>query len=273
MGRFVPQGGWFRTLLIAAAALGLIASAIAGCSSDDSEGGPGPPGPVGPVGPVGDQTGIPGSGNVTSEPRDIAGFDEILFRSEGAVVITIGDTESLAVEADDDLQQFLQASVSGGVLEISTTDDTDIAPSQPPVFRIAATKITGIELAGAGTIEAASIESDRLEIRLGGVGDVTIDTVAVDDLLINLQGVGTVSLSGVADRQEGLVAGVSVYEAANLKSQTATIEGSGTGQATIWVTGELDVSASDTASVSYYGTPAVAQSVSGLAMLIPLGEK
>jgi hypothetical protein len=222
---------------------------------------------------VGDDNGIPGSGTITSEGSAVTGFDELVFRSEGTVIVTTGAAESLTIETDDNLHQYLEASVRSGVLEISTSDGTDIAPSEPPVYRIGMASITSIELAGAGSIDIASIESDRLAITLSGAGDLTIGAVNLDELDIDLTGVGTVSVSGVADRQKGLVAGVTIYEAANLESRRATIEGAGTGQATIWVTGDLEVTAADTASISYYGSPTVSQTTSSLGTVVPLGDK
>jgi hypothetical protein len=273
MDRFLQRRRRLGILLLAALGVVLAAGSMTACSDDDSPAGPGPVGPVGPVGPGGEDDGITGSGTITTEPRDVSGFDRIVFRSEGRVIVTVGTDDSLVVEVDDNLQPLLRASVSGGELEISTSEGTDIDPSTPPVFRVGMAAIAGVDLAGAGTIEISSIESERLEITLSGVGDVTIGTVDLDELVVNLSGVGTVSVSGVADRQEARVGGVTIYEAENLESRTATIDGAGTGQATIWVTEELEITAADTASVSYYGTPTVTQDITSLATAKALGDK
>ena len=189
------------------------------------------------------------------------------------MIVTVGGSDSLAIESDDNLQPFLLASVGEGTLEISTSEGTDIDPSKPPVFRIGMATIASVDLAGAGSIEITAVETDRFAVSLSGVGDVTIGAVDVDELVVDLGGVGTVSVSGVADRQDVRVAGVTIYEAANLESRTAAIDGAGTGQATIWVTDELEITAADTASVSYYGAPTVTQDITSLARVMALGDK
>ncbi len=188
----------YRNRSLTAAAMLLVVAALVGCSDDDEPVGPGP---LEPVGPVGEESGIPGSGNVVSEARDVGAFTAIVFDSEGTVVVSTGEEVSLVVEADDNLQQYLTASVIDNVLEVSTTEGIDIAPSQPPVFRIGVGSLTAVDLAGVGTIDVSEIEATRLDVTLSGVGDVTINPVAVGELVLDLHGPGTATFAGSADRR------------------------------------------------------------------------
>ena len=152
--------------MVASAAATLLAvAALAGCSDDAPRG----PGPVGPIGPVGTETGIAGSGDIVSERYDVGGFTEVVFASEGAVIITREQEASLVIEADDNLQQYLDAVVSGNVLEISTIDGVDIAPSQQPVFRIGIDDLVGQNQVGHAICfqfhnERQAIERNALKI-------------------------------------------------------------------------------------------------------------
>jgi hypothetical protein len=270
MPLLVQRRAGIKALLLPALVIVLVLGSLVGCSDDDSQVGPGP---IGPVGPVGNDDGIPGSGTITTEGSPVTGFDRLAFRSEGNVIVTTGAAESLTIETDDNLHQYLEASVRNGVLEISTAEGIDIAPTEPPVYRVGMAAMAGVELSGAGSIDIASITADRFAVTLSGVGDVTIGALVTDELVLDLTGVGMVSVSGTADRQEGLVAGVSIYDAADLESRSATIEAAGTGEATIWVVADLEVTAADTASVSYYGTPSVTQTTSSLGTVVPLGDR
>lgn len=263
----IRNGGRLAVLLVA----GLMAAlSLSSCSDEDSQQGPGP---VGPVGPVGEEMGIAGSGTVVTETRDVSGFDRVAFASEGAAFIEIGGGEALSVEVDDNLQQYLEASVDGGVLTIGTRAGVDIAPSEAPVFRVNVENLTGVSLAGAGTIDVGAIETERFEIGLSGAGDITIASLAVDELVAELDGVGKVMVSGSADRQELHVRGVTVYEGEDLASQSAVVEAGGTGRATVWVSESIQVTASGTASVGYYGTPSVNEQLSASATASALGPK
>ena len=97
-------------LLISAAVL-LVVAALVGCSDEDEPLGPGP---LEPVGSVGEESGIPGSGNVVSETRDVGAFTAIVFDSEGTVVVTTGEEASLVVEADDQDSVVAHRGLTGG---------------------------------------------------------------------------------------------------------------------------------------------------------------
>lgn len=261
---------WCHNGSAVALAVLLISATLAGCSDEDEPRGPGP---LGPVGPFGDETGIPGSGNIVNEVLDVGEFAEIVFASEGTVIVTRSEDASLAIEADDNLQQYLDATVIGDVLRVSTADGADIAPSEPPAFRIGVADLTAIELAGVGTIDVDGLETPLLHVTLSGVGGVTIDPVTVDELVLDLHGAGTVSLRGSADQLRATIAGAADLAAADLASATATIDATDSGKAVVWVSNELDVAAFDAASVEYYGTPSVTVEVSGAASVVRLGAK
>ncbi len=50
---------------------------------------------------------IQGSGDVITESRDVSGFDSVSLTGIGRVIITQGDKESLTIEADDNLLEYI----------------------------------------------------------------------------------------------------------------------------------------------------------------------
>lgn len=263
-----------RLLISVVTALALLVSG--GCGDDDGQDQRGPSGPVGPVGAVGsgdDDGEIPGSGSIVTAAPDVSGFDRVVFRSEGAVTIIEGSSESLEIETDDNLLEYLQTSVVNGVLEIVTREGVDIAPSRPPVYRIAMSEITGVELDGAGSITVDAVDTEAFTVGLRGVGDVTVDSVKVTDLEVDLEGVGSITLTGTADRAEIAAGGVGIYDGSGLSCRLGTVTASGMGEATVWVTEELDATASDSGSIAYYGSPTVTEDTSSLGTVTALGDK
>lgn len=245
---------------------------LAACGVSVQQDGPGPIDPVGPVGPVGDEGGAPGSGNIVREERDGGRITRVLFGSEGVVFIESGLEVSLAVEADDNLLTHLETVVEEDILRIQTTEGVDIAPSRPPRYHIVLPELNEVELSGVGEIDVGFADSEILSVSLSGVGEISLRNVDVDLLLYSLSGVGSVSIEGRAEEQRGSVAGQCMYLAGDLTSDRAVIQASGSGSAVISVDGHLDVSAIDTASVEYYGSPAVSEEVDGLATVSALGE-
>lgn len=268
----LPVRRWLIWMFAGVVALGsLLAAACEGASTQE---GPGPVEPVGPVGTVdGDEEGIHGSGEIVAQTRAIGAFDRLVFFSEGTVILTQAETVSLSIEADDNLQQHLTAGVSGGELVISTTENIDIAPSRPVVFRVGVVELAGIELAGVGSVTAEQLDGTAIVVSLSGTGDISIDRLQADELTVDLIGVGTIRLVGEVEEQQVVVSGVGDYDGGDLPSRTAKVKTSANGKATVWVTDELEITVSDSGAVAFYGSPVVDQEVSGLGAVTPLGSK
>ena len=243
---------------------------VGACNGIDTEG----PGPIGPVGPVGGtESGVPGSGNRTTESREVPDFDKLVFFSEGEVILTQAATVSLSIEADDNLHEYLTTGVSDGELTIVTADDTDIAPSESIVFRVGMVDLTRIELAGAGAITAENLDASELEVILSGTGDISIDGLLADEVVVDLGGVGVIRLKGEAGRQQVIVSGVGEYDGADLTSRSARVETSGTGKAIVHATDELNIIVSELGEVAFYGSPTLEQQIAESGKITPLGAR
>jgi hypothetical protein len=69
------------------------------------------------------------------------------------------------------------------------------------------------------------------------------------------------------------ISGLGSFQGGNLACQTADVNLSGVGSATVWVKSSLTASVSGTGSVKYYGSPSVQRQVSGLGSISSLGNK
>ena len=261
-----PGLGW--KLSYVAALCALLAGA---CNWTDADQGPGPIGPIGPV--DGAESGVPGSGDRTTEVREVPDFDKLVFFSEGEVILTQSATVSLSIEADDNLHQYLTTSVSDGELTISTADDIDVAPSESMVFRVGVVNLTRIELAGAGAVTVETLDASDFEVALSGVGDIVIDRLFADVVIVDLGGVGTIRLKGEADQQRVVVSGTGEYDGADLTSRSASVQASGTSTAIVNATDELDIVVSELGEVAFYGFPNLAQEVAGSGTVTSLGAR
>jgi hypothetical protein len=80
-------------------------------------------------------------------------------------------------------------------------------------------------------------------------------------------------ISGNASQATIDISGAGGVNASDLKLQTASINISGLGSATVWVTDQLSGEISGAGSVSYYGSPQTNTSSSGLGQFKSLGSK
>ena len=53
---------------------------------------------------------------MVSESRDVSGFDRVSLSGSGEVIITQSGEESLSVETDDNIMQYVKTEVRGGTL-------------------------------------------------------------------------------------------------------------------------------------------------------------
>ncbi|NIO72071.1 MAG: hypothetical protein GTN71_24365, partial [Anaerolineae bacterium] len=148
---------------------------------------------------------IKGSGNVVTEERDVSGFDSVALSAFGEVIITQGDKESLTVETDDNLMQYIETEVRGRTLELGFTDDVRHRipdPSKSIIFRLSVPELTALDSSGAGRFEIDELDADRLKITLSGAGDIRMDSLTASDLVVTVSGAGNIELAGQVETQE-----------------------------------------------------------------------
>ena len=183
-----------------------------------------------------------GSGNVVSETRSVSGFSEVALNGTGTLTIKRTGSESLTIEADDNVLPHIQTNVKNNRLTIETDDTTPI-PTKPINYELTVKDLSAVELQGVGSIDASGISTDELKVSTSGAGDMTV--------------------AGEANSQEVDVSGAGSYRAQDLTTKKARVDLSGAGEAIVNVSDELDVAISGFGSVEYVGNPTVSQNITG----------
>lgn len=214
-----------KRLLAGPAALLLVLVAVTGCDRVIADFG----------------SGERGSGTVITESREVSGFDEIALLGSGVVVVDVDGTESLVIEAEDNIMPLLTTEVKSGTLELGA--DSPISPTKEIRYTISAAALEGVTISGSGNITATNVESPEFAAVIAGSGH--IEPVGSADVL-------TVSISGSGE-----------YAGAGLEARTGVVTVSGSGDAAVYVTDVLDVTISGSGSVEYLGNPALKTSISG----------
>jgi hypothetical protein len=216
---------------------------------------------------------IQGSGDVITENREVSGFDSVSHTGIGRVIIVQGDEESLTIEADDNLLEYITSEVKNGTLELGFTDNVRIDPAPSITFTVGVKDLKELDSTGTGSIEIDELSADNLTISTSGTGSISIGTLTATDLVVNAEGTGDIKLAGKVETQEISRVGTGDYDASDLESKTANVEAIGTGNVVIWVLDSLDVEITGTSEVSYYGSPNVTQNITATGKLTSLGDK
>ena len=215
-----------------------------------------------------------GSGHLISETREVSGFDAVVFSGTGEVEIIQDGTESITIETDDDVMEFVETGIRSGTLYVGL--EFNGAPSiLPTKMRVTlhVITLTGVTASGAWDVRAASLETSKLEALISGTGGISIDLLTAEELVAEVSGSGRMDVAGEVGLQRFSISGSGQYHAGDLLSETAAVTISGSGEATLWVTGSLDVRISGAGRVEYYGQPMISFDESGSGTIKSLGDK
>jgi hypothetical protein len=192
--------------------------------------------------------GVEGSGNVITESREVSDFNEIVLGGTGRVVVDVTGTESLTIEAEDNIMPLLETRVSNGRLRLDTSGS--ISPTVEIVYTITAKTLDGLVISGSGVVDAEAVDSTHFRVDISGSGDVVVEGT--------LSGLLSVSISGSGE-----------FDGESLTAPEGQVDVTGSGNAVVDVADDLEVSVSGSGEVEYLGEPNVDSSVSGSGTVTP----
>jgi hypothetical protein len=219
---------------------------------------------------------VRGSGNIITETRQVSDFNKVQLDGAGTLTIIKGVSESLQIEADDNVLPELTSDVTGNTLVLGIEENwwqKAIIPTQGIEYVLTVTGLSNITINGAADLYLDGFETDSLTIEINGAGNITVSDLAANAFEFEINGTANSDLSGEVDDLSIMVNGMGNVQAGDLQTSTADIEINGLGNGTIWVTDSLSVSISGGGSLSYYGFPTVSQDISGAGDITSLGDK
>lgn len=205
---------------------------------------------------------VRGSGVVKTETRQVSGFDRVALDGLGALTITQGDTESLTIEAEDNILPLLHSDVVGGTLRLGPRSSA-IDPTRPIRYDLSLRRLTGLDVTGAAHVQSASLRADQLSVKVTGAGRVALDRLTASALNVEITGTGDVGLAGEVPRQTVSISGAGRYRGGDLATREATVDVTGAADCAVRVSDHLTVTISGAGHVRYTGSPTVDQHVSG----------
>jgi len=217
--------------------------------------------------------GVVGSGNMATETRPVSGFDRLELSGIGDAQVVQGETESLEIEAEDNLLPYITSQVVAGQLTIGVQRGISIRPTRPILYKLTVKSLHQVTTSGIGKISIDSLVTDQLKTDSSGTGNIEIGKLRADGLEVHISGLGSIHVSGSVNQLILHISGAGSLKGEELKTSQARADISGTGSAMLWVTDTLTANISGLGSISYYGNPVVRKEVSGVGTLHSLGEK
>ena len=216
---------------------------------------------------------VRGSGNVVEDSREVSDVSGVALATIGDLEIEVGDSESLRIEAEDNLLEHLETSVRNGKLRIETRDTIRLDTTKPVRYFLTVTGLDTIEISSAGNIEASDLAAEDCSRKISSTGDLSMGELNANSLEIDMSSTGKLDIAGGAVESQNIdISSTGSYSAEELASSEADVRLSSTGSATIWVSDNLKANLSSSGDLRYRGNPTVEATTSSTGEVIQIGE-
>jgi hypothetical protein len=184
---------------------------------------------------------ISGSGKRELQKRRVAPFTSISTNGAFTIEVTCQKDQSLEVEGDDNILEYVTSDVSGNILRLDNTKH--YSTSEPVKFTISVPNLDGLSVNGAGHVEIKNLNNDKIEIDTNGAPNIVVS--------------GKTKVIDVGENGAGKI------DALNLHASRGVVDTRGAGRVDLDVADQLDVTIQGPATVSYKGDPVVNKTIHG----------
>jgi hypothetical protein len=195
----------------------------------------------------------------------VADFTGIKSSGSFDVFVTMGSSESLRIEGDEEDIKNVETKVEKGILNIRTRSNPgwNIAIRNKVKIFITAKSLNNLAISGSGDMEVDGvIRAEKLNTAVSGSGSITLKTNA-STFNAAVSGSGEINASGTAKHASISISGSGDFEGRELRTDVVDVKVSGSGEAAVYANQTLNASVSGSGEISYSGNPQVHQSRSG----------
>lgn len=197
--------------------------------------------------------GVRGNGEVITVDRATKQFSAIKATEGLDVYITQGSTESITVEADENIQELIMTDIEDGVLRIHTKENIGYASAKKVhiIFKNISSIIT---TSGSDLYATNTITTKSLTLKSTSGSDMTLDinTSFVD---CSSTSGSDITLSGKTTKLIAQATSGSDIKAADLISESSDVRATSGANITINTYKELTANATSGGEIKYYGNP------------------
>jgi hypothetical protein len=208
------------------------------------------------------KSGISGEGPIVKRTLDLSSFDKVVLTNNAKVYLRQGSSQSVEVEAQQNIIDNLVKEVSDNTWKIRFDDPVRRYDGMKVYITIPS--LTGVRLSGSGSIisENTFTGIDELGVSISGSGDIRL-SVEANMIDSHISGSGDIRLAGRTDKHGISISGSGEVEAYDLTSSSCKVRISGSGDCQIEVQEDLEVRISGSGDVNYKGRPRISSRISG----------
>jgi hypothetical protein len=197
---------------------------------------------------------VTGSGDLTTESHALIDFTKIEAHNGFELEVTMSDTFSIEITADDNVHEYIVVKKSGDTLEIGLRG-TRFYRSVTLEAKVTMPALYKIEMSGGSQAYITGFSSTHdFEVELSGGSRLSGD-ISAADAEFELSGGSQVDLEGAGEDLAIYASGGSRLDLEDFPIDDASIDMSGGSRATINISGTLNVALSGASRIEYVGEP------------------
>ncbi len=209
-----------------------------------------------------------GNGNVTTQERQVSEFNAIDVSCAIHLYISQGETQSVKVETDENLQNKIVTKVNDGTLRLSCDNIRDATKMD---IYVTAVNLSKIDASGASkTTGQTLLKSETFGLYVSGAAKANLDietetfnneTSGAANATLNLKantanteisGAGNMKLKGSAEKHNTEVSGAGNLKALEFVTNNTDADISGAGNASVMARHQLKADLSGAGNLSYF---------------------
>jgi hypothetical protein len=199
---------------------------------------------------------VQGDGTIKKETRQLTDFNSIFSHGPLDVKISYGNSNSIDVEADENLLQYIETTVENGKLVIKPKSNMNLKSESKMTVYVSMTKIKSLQLSGSGNITGdGKFESDgKTTLMLSGSGNIKLSSGSFNDLSLFVSGSGNIDVNGgSADQITASISGSGNIDCSSVATENADAKISGSGNVKVNASKSINANISGSGNVFYKG--------------------
>jgi Putative auto-transporter adhesin, head GIN domain len=202
---------------------------------------------------------IKGNGEIKKETRELSNFTSLSSQGSMNVQIAYGNSNSIIIEADENLLPYIETSVENGKLSIKSKKNVNLKTSSKMNVYVSMTKINSLQLSGSGNIngDGAFSNDAKTDMAVSGSGNLTLNFDTFKDLDLSISGSGNIEMKG--NRTNSIsahISGSGNIDCSNISSSDVDAKISGSGNVKVYASNSIDAKISGSGNVFYKGDAA-----------------
>lgn len=201
-----------------------------------------------------DRNRVRGNGDLTLQEKTVSTFTDVSVHGAIDVYITEGPLAPVKIEADENLQEYIEIRQEDGRLIIGPRKGFSLDATEDIKVYLTAPRYRSVRVSGACDIigENKISSSDKLDLEVSGAGEIKME-VDVPEISAEISGAGKIVLVGQARDFHLELTGAGGARCYDLKAENVTVEISGAGNADVYASSKLNPSISGAGTVRYKG--------------------